>query len=377
MFYNKKEPYLPHSGNRYKLNDFGDIIDDKNNIIKTKIIDGKKFVELSWIFGKTYYEVASIICLIFYKINIPSHHWNRIEPIYEDNDYLNTNICNISYRFKNGPIELDDCPNFYYIPYFTNYAISKEGVIIKISDNKIRHWLITKYRDIKNVKGGYRVCRAYDDMETKSSISRHRSIGLTFVEYNKNPLKLVINHKDGIPGNDIPENLEWVTRKQNNQHAYDNNLLPNKVIKLVLRDLKKNTESKFKNIATCARYLNKSHSFILSRLIKNNIRYSDGLVFKKDDGSDWPELTDFTRTVTVTRQILGRNIFTGEIFLYDNSVRASEETNVTSKNVYYHARNDVVKPVNGFNFRFKSENIEWPYFSKEQLEIYKSFLKNT
>lgn len=376
MFYSKKEPYLPYSGNRYKLNDFGEILDDKNNVIEVKIIDGKKFVELSWIFGKMYYEIASIICIIFYKINIPTHHWNKIEAIYEDDDYLNTNICNISYRFKDGPIELDNCPGFYYVPYYTNYAISKDGKLIKISDNKIRNWLISKYRDIKNVKGGYRNCRAYNDMDTKASVSRHRAIGLTFVKYNKNPLKLVINHKDGEPRNDNPENLEWVTRAQNNQHAYDNNLLPNKVIKIVVKDLKTNMEIKFKNIATCARYYNKSHGFIVSRLNKNNIRYSDGLVFKKDDGSEWPKLSDFTRTATITKQILGRNIFTGEVFLYDNSNRASEETDVTSKNVYYHARYECVKPINGFNFRFNSENVKWPSFNKEQLEVFKLLLEN-
>lgn len=46
--------------------------------------------------------------------------------------------------------------------------------------------------------------------------------------YLINPLnKTDINHKDGVKSNNIDTNLEWVTKSENSQHAYDNGLMNN------------------------------------------------------------------------------------------------------------------------------------------------------
>lgn len=51
----------------------------------------------------------------------------------------------------------------------------------------------------------------------------HRLIALTFVE---NPdSKTFVNHRSGVKTANVPENLEWVTRKENVSHAFRSGLM--------------------------------------------------------------------------------------------------------------------------------------------------------
>lgn len=50
----------------------------------------------------------------------------------------------------------------------------------------------------------------------------HRMVAAAFL--GARPLKLVINHKDGVKANNNLGNLEYVTSQQNVQHAYANRL---------------------------------------------------------------------------------------------------------------------------------------------------------
>lgn len=71
-------------------------------------------------------------------------------------------------------------------------------------------------------------------------IPLHRVVAMTYVPgYEED---LTVNHKDGNKLNNAAENLEWVTRDQNNKHAQETGLLKKRKVKKHL------TERKVRNI---------------------------------------------------------------------------------------------------------------------------------
>ena len=74
-----------------------------------------------------------------------------------------------------------------------------------------------------NIDGYHTVC-LYDNIAKKGRTRRIcRLVAMAFV-VNDRPEATEVNHKDGNKQNDITENLEWATRSENEQHAYDTGL---------------------------------------------------------------------------------------------------------------------------------------------------------
>lgn len=61
---------------------------------------------------------------------------------------------------------------------------------------------------------------SYNNKRITKSI--HRLVAQTFIPNPEN--KCCVNHIDGNPSNNVLNNLEWVTMKENSQHAYSKQL---------------------------------------------------------------------------------------------------------------------------------------------------------
>lgn len=72
---------------------------------------------------------------------------------------------------------------------------------------------------------GYRICYLYNNCKREKK-RIHRLVAEAFIP-NKNSLP-VVNHIDGNKSNNKVDNLEWATRSENMQHAFDTGLIKRK-----------------------------------------------------------------------------------------------------------------------------------------------------
>lgn len=105
------------------------------------------------------------------------------------------------------------------------YAVNLDGQVISyVSKRKI-----IKGGIIFDKNRGYYTYRVFSLFIEGKQCSRyfHRLVAETFIENLDN--KKYVNHKNGVKTDNRVENLEWVTAKENIQHAWDNGLIDNKL----------------------------------------------------------------------------------------------------------------------------------------------------
>jgi len=106
-------------------------------------------------------------------------------------------------------------------PKLKLYMISNQGRIKRkeyiTTNNSL--WKEKILKNIEQCDGYMRVNLLDNEQDLRNIYIVHRLVAETFIE---NPLCLPeVNHKDGNKQNNIVENLEWVTRNENEQHSYD------------------------------------------------------------------------------------------------------------------------------------------------------------
>ncbi len=150
----------------------------------------------------------------------------------------------------------------------TNYYVYEDG---KIYNKKTKHFLNGSV-----FNNGYRFVSLSIDNKSKNYLV-HRIVAQAFIP-NPNSLPIV-NHIDGNKLNNHKENLEWVTNRQNTQHAYKNGLVSkkkngwNKII-LSEKELNKNWKV-YKNTSY---YISRNGEVYnnKTKVLLHNISRSDG-----------------------------------------------------------------------------------------------------
>lgn len=95
----------------------------------------------------------------------------------------------------------------------SDYKVSDTGVIINNKGNIVNSYNQHGYRRIDFKVDGKRL-RLYV----------HRIVALSFID-NNTPIKIHVNHKNGIKHDNRVSNLEWCTPAENNSHAWETGLM--------------------------------------------------------------------------------------------------------------------------------------------------------
>lgn len=361
--------YLPYSGRRFWF-------DKKDTFLCSTgpVPIRNNTVKISWIFGYKEYCVDFLLVVTKIPNNLPTHLWDRILPL---NGVDKNGKKVLGYRFDK-PVESEEYPGYYFIPYYTTYGIDRKKNIINLTTGKNKSFYRTKPNEERNSTGGYYVTRVKDDLGKSRGLMRHRAVCLAFKAYDVPPELLVVNHRDGIPGNDEESNLQWCTYLENNLHAIGNGLTPNRLTPVLLKNVDTGKVERFISIKACSEFFDGivPATTIQFRAAKRSKYLLEGKwLVKYDDGTPWR--TDYRKMHYLDGvDIVGRNVFTGEVIFASDCGIMSDMTDVRRATILRHLREDVLVPVSGWNFRYLIDGATWPVHTERHLEVYRASPKN-
>jgi len=163
-------------------------------------------------------------------------------------------------------IEWKDIPSYegIYEASTDGQIRSKEGKTTHSTRHGSRVW---KSRVLKQKVGKDTCCRVtlYKDKIEKTWLV-HRLVALTFIPTIKG--KEYINHIDGDRLNNSVGNLEWCNHEENNNHAFDNELIKTATkVKLIHKDTSETLE--FRSMSKASEFLGRNVGYISGLLARD------------------------------------------------------------------------------------------------------------
>jgi len=244
-------------------------------------------------------------------------------------------------------VPYEKLPGFYLHPEL-QIALNREGVVYNIRTN---NYLSPIYE--KNGRTRISI-KCYKDGKFVSTEHRlHRLIGRVFVarpriHSDKLFQTLDINHIDGNPANNSPDNLEWCTKKENHEHSIENEY-HNSAIVIFSKNISTNEVKKHKSITSASKELNLSLKK-LSKYIKdkNYLKGKFGNYLFSFKERYFPRLTyDFLNPKSGNYDCIVKDFSTKQELIFNNVKEASAYTGI-GKNII---KNSINK-----NKEYKNDN---------------------
>lgn len=368
---------LPNGKEPLYVSEDGQVLSHRTGLLPIGY-DNKGFrtVEVDLWNGHAVYKVALITLIAYSKLKLPWDFLDQVEPFHIDGNKNNLHPSNIGYRYKQ-PIECAVEPGYYYVPFYNAYAISREGELICWITGKIQRKNVVRKSTVdnpKNIKGGYVYFSAKSDVGTRSA-GRHRMMALTFIPYPDNVDKLDVNHIDGIPGNDTLDNLEWVSRKANVEHAYRSGLRSQNFT-VYAKNVFTGEEHVFYSATEAARVINGVTVTICERVKDpSQTIYTGGWLFKTDSKVPWRIVEDPVKELKALSnpsRVKSYNVFTGVVRYHDSINRVGSDLELDNIQApKTQLLKGYTRPYQGYLFKLADDETPWPEFSERELAVFR------
>ncbi len=189
------------------------------------------------------------------------------------------------------PTEVNGHPGFYRFPDDHRIGVNKDGQFLNCITGKIlKPQLHTK-------SNGYQVVITSPDKKPVNH-KVHRVIARTFIgrpsrHLDKPFSMLQVNHVDGSRSNNSIDNLEWVTGKENVEHAHLSglSLSDTPIVAKFLGNSQQ--ELYFNSLREFSRHF-EVHPSTVHRCLKRNLQekhHVNNYIFKYEDGKPWSNVS--------------------------------------------------------------------------------------
>lgn len=194
---------------------------------------------------------------------------------------------------------------------YSDYVVYENGLVLNIKRGEF-------LEGSKN-PAGYVNFRLTDDKGYCLTWGRHRLLGWCFLDRDENwTPDLLVNHINGIKGDDRLINLEWCTNLENIHHAGKLGLTP-KCLPVETRNIDTNEILEFPSIVDCARHFGLHKDVVSDRVQKGmSILYSGRLQFRYKSKKEW-------EMPTVSSGIFVRDVLTNKVVLFPFLNRVAEK----------------------------------------------------
>lgn len=322
-------------------------------------------------------DAAMLIAITYKGFYAPLELICKCKLLYSDGNQDNIDANNLIWLFPKGGLEVPTIPGFYFIPSYTRYAASREGVVISLwkGDSKL----------LSLDKDGYIRLGLLRDDWLYYSTHHHRVLALTFLEYDENVNRMIVNHIDTVRSNNSLGNLEWVKQGDNIRHgqlakhgfigsardcmtrgdAISDLLAAGELVLettgLEVKDLLTDKITQYLDQECVAEALNVSKGTISLKLGGKAIYpvILDRYIVRKV-GDEWPTW-DVTKEYIQAKDkaTIVKNVKTGEISTYSSAKTAYTALGLSKKAVTTSLRRRNYRVINDYQFKYASDPNEF------------------
>ena len=252
------------------------------------------------------------------------------------------------------------------IPGFSKYEACNLGLI-----RHKRLGGISNLYEAETTKGTYLRVSALDDAGKCRSKEVHHLVCLAFHGVpDETNVKMEVNHKDGNKHNNLPSNIEWMSRGDNLLHAYKEGLRTD-CRRVIIHDHLHDRLVEVHSISEVGRQMNVSKSEAWRVICDHKTKkYLDRFTFTFVEGKTT------TRKANHVRDIKAFDYSENRLLVSDNLGTMELLTGVKRATIAWQLKSSNPRLIKGFWFKYMDDRSPFPTFTEEEIEISKIRITN-